>query len=112
MDERIREAMEMLKIYLDYPDCDLCCNCGTDECMWCEDKGQWGLSNKAAEMLVKKIEAILIPTGHWVRYEDDDEYYCSYCEWPAPRDVYGHFRDQPAYCPVCGAKMDLGFGEK
>lgn len=43
MNGRTREAMEVLKIYLDYPDCDLCCNCGTDECMWCEDKGQWGI---------------------------------------------------------------------
>ena len=101
MEERIKEAVNLLREEL--KSCD-CLSCRGKYCVACNNYDEQ-MFEYCALNLINKIKDILIPRAHWVRYTDDDEYYCSNCEWPAPRDAHGKFRYQPAYCPICGTRM-------
>lgn len=77
-----------------------------------ETKWEHGSDGAAAMEIVASAPAENVAPvrhGYWVIDDyNTRECHCSECEWPAPRDVYEYHREQTGYCPVCGAKMELG----
>lgn len=53
----------------------------------------------------EEIEAAPVVHGRWIRYSDCGVTRCSNCNW----NIEECFDSN--YCPNCGAKMDLPYGE-
>lgn len=52
-------------------------------------------------------DAAPVVHGRWINIENKTAIKCSACSHIFDRNIYGF-----GYCPVCGAKMDMGGGEE
>ena len=91
--------------------------CKRDDCAGCDlafldnDEGwmcRYAAKDDDAADAIEALQAQLPKRGEWIHIEGDDpwEWTCSACMKKS--EVHG---EEPAFCPNCGAKMEVQDGE-